>query len=83
MFTFLFRKHTMISESTGSKTLARPPTERFCSEKETVVVTSCTPFGEVVGFKNHLKIGVLFLNKQFPLQYKKRVKSLAKQHRLK
>ena len=66
MFTFLFRKRTMLSGIIGGKTLARPPTEHFCSGKKTVVGTGKTLNGEVVRFKNHLKIGVLFLNKRSP-----------------
>ena len=66
MFTFLFKKRTMLSGSIERKTLARPPTEHFCSGKKTVVGTGRTLIGEVVRFKNHLKIGVLFLNKRSP-----------------
>ena len=34
MFTFLFRKRTMLSGIIGRNTLARPPTEHFCSGKK-------------------------------------------------
>ena len=42
MFTFLFRKRTMLSGIIERKTLARPPTEHFCSGKKTVVRTGRT-----------------------------------------